>query len=96
MRLLREFRHCARRAVIINDLRRGRAPYAAAFLLTHLTTRNRMTRYDAPLSALRTFVSNELDAMAREAGFAAWRLSRSFPCRLSLVARPAGATPGNK
>jgi 2-polyprenyl-3-methyl-5-hydroxy-6-metoxy-1,4-benzoquinol methylase len=88
--LLREFRHCARRAVIINDLHRGRAPYAAAFLLARMTTRNRMTRFDAPLSVLRAFVPNELDAMAREAGFATWRLNRSFPCRLSLVARPAG------
>lgn len=90
--LLRGFRACARRAVIINDLRRSRIAYAATFLLTRMATRNPMTRNDAPLSVLRGFVPDEMEELAREAGFAAWRLTRAFPYRLGLVGRTGSGT----
>ncbi|MFQ5913024.1 MAG: methyltransferase domain-containing protein [Nitrospinota bacterium] len=85
--LLRGFSDCARRAVIINDLRRARLPYAAIFLLTRLATRNLMTRHDAPLSVLRAFLPDELEAIAREAGFESGRITRVFPYRLNWVGR---------
>ncbi|MEE8110760.1 MAG: methyltransferase domain-containing protein [bacterium] len=89
VRLLREFRDCARRAVIINDLRRARVSYATIFILTRLATINRMTRNDAPLSVLRGFLPHELNRLAAEAGFGNWRIVRFFPYRLALVGRPA-------
>ncbi len=86
--LLRGFRACARKAVIINDLRRARLSYAAIYFLTRLATRNPMTRYDAPLSVQRGFRAEELEEIVQEAGFARWELFRFFPYRISLVARP--------
>ena len=41
--------------MVINDLSRGRAFVAGAWLLTRLMTRSRYTRHDAPLSVRRAY-----------------------------------------
>jgi hypothetical protein len=88
VRVLSGFRASARRAVIVNDLHRARLPYAVVSILTRLTTKNMMTRNDAPLSVLRAFLPGELKEMAREAGFSSWQLTRAFPYRLNLIGKP--------
>ena len=53
--LLAEMRRVARRAVIVNDLDRGRHWWLLARLLVAVTTRNEYTRHDAPLSVRRAY-----------------------------------------
>ena len=58
----------ARRGVVVNDLVRGRLALFGAWSLAHLTTRNRFTRNDAPLSVRRAYTGAELEAMTEAAG----------------------------
>ncbi len=67
VRVLREMDRVCRHGFILNDLRRGRMGYAAAWLAARATTRNRLTRNDAPLSVLRSYTPSELDAMMHRA-----------------------------
>jgi len=69
---LREAARVARRAVIINELRRTRINYLGARMLAATLWRsNRLTRHDGPLSVLRAFTPAELLALARGAGMEA-------------------------
>jgi SAM-dependent methyltransferase len=52
---LRELSRVARIGVVVNDLSRGSAFVAGAWLLTRLMTRSRYTRHDAPLSVRRSY-----------------------------------------
>ncbi|MDQ3413261.1 MAG: methyltransferase domain-containing protein [Chloroflexota bacterium] len=66
--VLREMDRLARAGFILNDLRRGRPGYAAAWIASRLTTRNRLTRHDAPLSVRRAYTPAELASLLRRAG----------------------------
>ena len=68
VRVLREMDRLARVGFILNDLRRDRLGYAAAWLASRLTTRNRLTRNDAPLSVLRAYTPSELGELLDRAG----------------------------
>jgi SAM-dependent methyltransferase len=83
--LLRRFRRLARRAVIVNDLRRHRLPWAFIATVAHVTRRDAMFRHDAPLSVLRGFTDSELLVAARESGEANPKLERRWPFRLVLT-----------
>jgi ubiquinone/menaquinone biosynthesis C-methylase UbiE len=65
---LREMARVARRAVIVNDLDRGRHWLLIARLLSTVFTRNAYTRNDAPLSVQRAYRPDELAQLALEAG----------------------------
>ncbi|MCP3979582.1 MAG: methyltransferase domain-containing protein [bacterium] len=90
VRLLDSFRSLARRAVVINDLRRHWLPYGFIYLVARLTRRHPMYVHDAPLSVLRGFTAPELREAATEAGAADFRLDRRWPFRLVLTL-PAAA-----
>jgi SAM-dependent methyltransferase len=83
--MLKGFSRLARRGVIINDLHRSRIAHAAIFLLTRILTRNRLTRYDAPVSVMNAFTPDELRAMAVAAGWQQFAVHRHFPYRIALV-----------
>jgi ubiquinone/menaquinone biosynthesis C-methylase UbiE len=84
--LLGEMARVARRAVIVNDLDRARRWWALAWLMTRLTTRNRYTRHDAPLSVRRAYTPDEAVAMAAEAGLSeAARVRDRIGHRFALV-----------
>lgn len=68
VRVLREMDRLARTGFILNDLRRGRMGYAAAWVAARLTTRNRLTRHDAPLSVRRAYTPEELGDLLHQAG----------------------------
>jgi SAM-dependent methyltransferase len=68
VRVLREMDRLARCGFVVNDLRRGRAGFVAAWLAAHLTTANRLTRHDAPLSVLRAYTPAELRDLLARAG----------------------------
>lgn len=94
VRLLGEMGRVARRRVLVSDLERRRANYLGALLLAATLWRgNRLTRHDGPLSVLRSFTLEELEAAGRDAGLREVRVRRHFPFRLVLDARPAGS-PG--
>jgi SAM-dependent methyltransferase len=83
--LLRAFRRLARRAVVINDLRRHRLPWAFIALAGRVTRRTPMFVHDAALSVLRGFTEAELHALARDAGAPEAPVHRSSAFRLLLV-----------
>jgi ubiquinone/menaquinone biosynthesis C-methylase UbiE len=73
--LLREMRRVARIAPVVCDLRRSAVAFAGAWLWSR-TSRNRLTRHDAPLSVRRAYTPQEALALAREAG---WKTPRVRP-----------------
>lgn len=75
-RLLKEMLRVARRGYIVMDLRRSWIAYLLICLLTRLFTRNRLTRFDAPLSVLKSFTPGELANLASSAGAANFSVSR--------------------
>jgi ubiquinone/menaquinone biosynthesis C-methylase UbiE len=89
-RVLSGFRRIARRAVLINDLRRHVVPWAFIGLAARATLRHPMFVHDAPLSVLRGFTADELRAIARDAGASDAKVARRFPYRLLLTLKAAG------
>ncbi len=83
--ILRAADFIGRRGFIINDLHRSRVAYAAIYILTRLMTKNRLTRYDAPVSVMNAFTPSEISDMAQEAGIKKFKVHRHFPYRIGLV-----------
>ncbi len=75
----------SRRGIIVNDLHRSRVAHATIFILTRLLTKNRLTRYDAPVSVMNAFTPSEFSALAQEAGIPQYEIHRHFPYRIALV-----------
>ncbi|NJN19801.1 MAG: methyltransferase domain-containing protein [Oscillochloris sp.] len=73
----RAMQQTARFGVVVNDLQRHALAWAAIRLATHLFSRNRMIRHDAPLSVLRGFQAADLRRLQHEPGLSrlsfAWR-----------------------
>jgi ubiquinone/menaquinone biosynthesis C-methylase UbiE len=90
VQVLREMGRVARRGIIVNDLVRTWPGYVGAWLLGNVTTRNRLTRNDAPLSILRAWTPDELRVMAREAGLRDTTVTTHAFWRMALVARGLG------
>jgi SAM-dependent methyltransferase len=90
-RLLRSLRGMARRAVVINDLRRHAVPWLFIWCYAHVTRRHPMFRNDAPLSVMRGFTGDELAELAAAAGAPGVRPMRRWPYRLLLTVPGAGA-----
>jgi ubiquinone/menaquinone biosynthesis C-methylase UbiE len=86
--LLAEMGRVARVGVVVNDLVRSRRAWLGAWLFSHLVTRNRLTRHDAPLSVRRAYSVPELIALLAAAGL---RVERRFDgvagYRVALAAR---------
>jgi len=76
VRLIEEMLRVAKRGYIITDLRRSWIAYALIYLMTRLFTGNRITRYDGPLSVLKSFTTCELAALASSAGASNFTVSR--------------------
>lgn len=90
VRMLDRFRHLARRAVVVNDLRRHRVPWIFIYAASRLTLRHAMYAHDAPLSVLRGFTVAELRQAARRAGAREACVRRRWPYRLELTVPAAG------
>jgi len=75
-RLMGGMMRVAKRGYLIMDLRRSWIAWALIYILTRLFTTNRLTRYDGPLSVLRSFTPDELAALARRAGATEFAISR--------------------
>ncbi len=84
---LKAMRRAARSAVIINDLHRHRIPFEASKWLTWLRRSPRYVRFDAPVSVNRAFKRDDLQALARRAGFTQYELTWIPMFRWLLVGR---------
>jgi SAM-dependent methyltransferase len=83
--LLRELRRVARITPIVGDLRRSAPAFAATWVYAHVTSRNRLTRHDAPLSVRRAYTPREAVALAHEAGWRAPGARREPFFRMTLL-----------
>jgi ubiquinone/menaquinone biosynthesis C-methylase UbiE len=83
--LLAACRRVARRAVVVNDLRRHRLPWVTIRFLGAVLRRHPMFRHDAPLSVLRGFTVDELERAAVAAGETRPAVRRAWPFRLLLT-----------
>ncbi len=87
IRFLREVDRVACRAVIVNDLRRGRWPFVVTWASLRLLSRSRIHHHDGPVSIRRSFLPQELLDLALAAGWTDPRVSRHAFFRLALVER---------
>ena len=85
IKLLKEFRRVAGKAVLINDLRRHRLPWLFIAAVSRATFRSAMFRHDAPLSVLRGFTVDELQTIAEASGARDATVSRRWPFRLAAT-----------
>jgi 2-polyprenyl-3-methyl-5-hydroxy-6-metoxy-1,4-benzoquinol methylase len=83
--LLMKLDELSRYAFIISDLVRSRLAYWMVLVVTRLLTRNRLTRYDGPLSVLRAFTLEELEGLARAASLPGLKLYRHPFFRVAAV-----------
>jgi SAM-dependent methyltransferase len=83
----REMRRVASRAIVVNDLRRGRFAYLMSAAPIYAFTRGRYTRADGPASARRAYTLHELDALAAQAGLSVVRRTAPWWPRVTTVYR---------
>ncbi len=86
-RVLAALRPLARRALVVNDLRRARVPYVFGRLAFPFLFRSRVSVGDGLLSIRRGFREEELRAAFAAAGLPQVSIRRAFPYRLLAVAR---------
>lgn len=89
VKVLQEIDRVAAVGYVVMDLRRSRVAWALISVLTRLFTRNRLTRYDGPLSVLRSYTVPELDALADRAGLGGHRVVKEPFWRMVVVGRKA-------
>ena len=70
----------ARLGFLVSDLRRSWAAWVSAWLLTRLTSRNRLAHHDGPLSVRRAYTRAELSRLSVAAGVpdVSWRHAIAF------------------
>jgi SAM-dependent methyltransferase len=83
--LLKTWSGLARKAILVSDLVRDPLAYYGIRVITHLFTRNEMTRFDGPLSVRRALTLNEWRELFREAAIGPFRVVPIFPYRQMTV-----------
>ena len=86
--VLRELYRVARRALVVNDLRRARVPYVFGRATFPLLFRSRVSVEDGLLSIRRAFTPEELGASFAAAGIPV-QVEATWPYRLLAIARKA-------
>lgn len=89
VRVLREMGRLSTVGFILNDLYRSRFGYAAAWIAAHVTTGNRLTRNDAPLSVRRAYTPRELEHLLDRAGLADAEITTYLWFRMAAVWKAA-------
>jgi SAM-dependent methyltransferase len=83
--LLKTWSGLARKAILVSDLVRDPLAYYGIRVITHLFTRNEMTRFDGPLSVRRALTLNEWRELFRDAAVGPFRVVPIFPYRQMTV-----------
>ncbi|MEZ6140014.1 MAG: methyltransferase [Zavarzinella sp.] len=82
--VLQRFREIARKAILINDLRRCVCGWWAAKIIPRFLSRSRIVHFDGPVSVAGAFTSEELLHYARQAGWEGAKVQHVFPWRMLL------------
>ena len=90
--ILREMHRLSRVGFVIHDLSRGYPAAVAAWIYTHVTTTNIMTRRDGIASVMNAFNPQEVRDMATEAGIRDATVWNARGFRLMAVCRTAPGT----
>ena len=85
--ILRAIYKVGRLGIVVNDLHRSRVAHVVIFILTRIFTRNRLTRYDAPVSVMNAFTPKEFCKLAQQAKIDPYEIHRHFPYRIALLGR---------
>jgi 2-polyprenyl-3-methyl-5-hydroxy-6-metoxy-1,4-benzoquinol methylase len=83
--MIKNMQASAKKGIIITDLHRHRILYYAVIFITHVLTRNKMVRYDGPLSVRRGFKKQELLTLLKKAQIDNFKLTWKWPFRWALV-----------
>ena len=94
-RLLAEMTRVSRRRVLVLDIRRHWFAYYGFIIWSRVLTRNRLVRYDGPLSVLRGFTASELAGLGQVFPEFDWQVRSYAGFQLALVGRRTG-TSGRK
>lgn len=86
-RLIGEMARVARRRVVVLDIRRSWLAYAGFVAWSRVFTRNRLVRFDGPLSVLRGFSREELLEPTATCPDFSWTVHRYAGFQLALVGR---------
>jgi SAM-dependent methyltransferase len=86
-RLLAEMARVARRRVVVLDIRRHWVAYLGFVAWSRVFTRNRLVRYDGPLSVLRGFTAAELADLGATLPDFEWDVRSYLGFQLALVGR---------
>lgn len=86
-RLLSEMARVARCRVVVLDIRRHWFAYWGFVAWSRVFTRNRLVRFDGPLSVLRGFTDQELTELAAPIGGFQWTVRRDLGFQISLIGR---------
>lgn len=97
-RLLAEMARVARHRVLVLDIRRHWLAYWGFTAWSRLFTRNRLVRFDGPLSVLRGFTEAELESAIKPLTTFIWNVRRYAGFQLVLVGRrkPLGTENDNR
>jgi ubiquinone/menaquinone biosynthesis C-methylase UbiE len=82
--ILREMSRVARRKIFVIDLYRNQHAYRGYKIFRTVFRLGRLSRNDGLLSILRSFVPEELEDLAKQAGLKSVSVTKHFPARLVL------------
>jgi SAM-dependent methyltransferase len=83
--LVRELGRVSGLGYLFMDIRRSWVAFVLIYLLTRLLTRNRLTRYDGPLSVLRSFTVDDMARIATAAGLDGFKVVRRPFFRVAIA-----------
>lgn len=83
--MIKNMHASAQKGIIVTDLHRHRVLYYAVIVITHVLTRNKMVRYDGPLSVKRGFKKQELLILLKKAQIDNFKLTWKWPFRWELI-----------
>ncbi|WP_169973632.1 methyltransferase domain-containing protein [Tautonia rosea] len=86
-RLLSEMARVARCRVVVLDIRRHWLAYWGFVAWSRVFTRNRLVRFDGPLSVLRGFTDHELTELAATIDGFQWSVRRNLGFQISLIGK---------
>lgn len=84
VRLLRNARHAAGHAVLVEDLARGRVGHALAVVGVRLLSRSPVVHFDGPASVEGAYTVDEAKRLAADAGLDSAHFSHHWPCRFLM------------
>ncbi len=96
LRLLAEMARVARCRVLVLDIHRHWLAYYGFIAWSRVFTRNRLVRYDGPLSVLRGFTAAELADLGRALPGFEWTVRGYAGFQLALVGRRGGEDPDER